>query len=351
MKSKIRVLVVDDSAFSRQTIKKMLESDGSIEVVGIAPDGINAITKTLKLQPDLITLDLEMPEMDGFSFLRWLMQQRPTPVIMVSSYSDSKTVFKALELGAVDFIAKPTAKASVELRNIEKDLLRKVHGVTGISLEALTRARRLHGEAAGAAGRYLPKEAEIKMVAIGSSTGGPPALQVVLTELPQNFPAAISVSQHMPPGFTRSLADRLNKLCGVHVKEAEQGDVARDGQILICPGGYHMAFRRAGGAVKVVLKKAQFEDMYVPSVDFMMSSVAEVYGSSAMGVMLTGMGNDGTDGAKKIADAGGVNIAESEETAVVYGMPAGVVKAGVAHKVLSLDKIGEEIMKTVASKP
>ncbi|MGD8352378.1 MAG: chemotaxis-specific protein-glutamate methyltransferase CheB, partial [Nitrospirota bacterium] len=315
MKRKIRVLVVDDSAFSRQTIKKMLESDESVEVVGVAPDGINAITKTLKLKPDLITLDFEMPEMDGFSFLRWLMQQRPTPVIMVSSYSDSKTVFKALELGAVDFIAKPTVKASVELRNIEKDLLRKVHGVTGISLDALTRARQLHAEAAGAAGRYFPGEAEIKMVAIGSSTGGPPALQVVLSELPENFPAAIAVSQHMPPGFTRSLAERLNRLCGVDVKEAEQGEAVREGSVLVCPGGHHMEFRRQGDAVKVNLKKARHEDMYVPSVDFMMGSAAEVYGSGAMGVILTGMGNDGSVGAAKIARAGGMSIAESEETA------------------------------------
>lgn len=350
MKSKIKVLVVDDSAFSRQTIKKMLESDGSVEVVGVAPDGINAITKTLKLKPDLITLDLEMPEMDGFSFLRWLMQQRPTPVIMVSSYGDSKTVFKALELGAVDFIAKPTVKASVELRNIEKDLLRKVHGVSGISLDALTRARQLHGEAAGAVGRYLPEEAEIEMVAIGSSTGGPPALQLVLSELPENFPAAIAVSQHMPMGFTRSLAERLNRLCGVNVKEAEQGDAVREGNVLVCPGGHHMEFRRRGDTVKVNLRKARHEDMYVPSVDLMMASAAEVYGSSAMGVILTGMGSDGSAGAAKIARAGGKNIAESAETSVVYGMPAGVVKAGVAHKVLSLDKIAQEIMKTVVSK-
>ncbi|MEJ2324474.1 MAG: chemotaxis response regulator protein-glutamate methylesterase [Nitrospirota bacterium] len=349
--SRVRVLVVDDSAFSRQTIKNMLESDESIEVVGIAPDGINAITKTLKLKPDLITLDLEMPEMDGFSFLRWLMQQRPTPVIMVSSYADSKTVFKALELGAVDFIAKPTVRASVELRNIEKDLLRKVHGVKSISLNALTKARQLHGEAAGAAGPPLPKEADIKMVAIGSSTGGPPALQVVLTELPENFPAAIAISQHMPAGFTRSLAERLNSLCGVHVKEAEQGDAVQEGRVLLCPGGHHMEFRRRGGAVKVNLRKARVDDMYVPSVDFMMGSAAEVYGSGSMGVILTGMGNDGTEGARSIARAGGINIVESEETAVVYGMPADVVKAGVANKVLSLDKIAWEIMKIVASKP
>jgi len=350
MKDKIRVLVVDDSAFSRQTIKKMLEGDDSVDVVGIAPDGINAITKTLKLKPDLITLDLEMPEMDGFSFLRWLMKQKPTPVIMVSSYSDSKTVFKALELGAVDFVAKPTVKASVELRSIEKDLLRKVRGIKGISLDALTKARQLHGEAAGEVIGYVPGEAEIKMVAIGSSTGGPPALQVVLTELPKNFPSAIAISQHMPKGFTRSLADRLNKLCSVEVREAEQGDLVEDGRAYICPGGYHMSFKRRGSEVKVNLKKAVYEDMYVPSVDIMMRSAAEVYGRSAMGVILTGMGNDGADGARKLAASGGINIAESEDTAVVFGMPSSAIKTGAVHKVLPLDKIAGEIIKTVMEK-
>jgi two-component system chemotaxis response regulator CheB len=350
MKDKTKVLVVDDSAFSRQTIKKMLESDESVEVVGIAPDGINAIAKTLKLKPDLITLDLEMPEMDGFSFLRWLMKQTPTPVIMVSSYGDSKTVFKALELGAVDFVAKPTSKASVELKSIEKDLLRKVKGAEGVNLESLTRARQIHGESSGQAVRYVPGESEIKMVAIGASTGGPPALQVVLTELPKNFPSAIAISQHMPKGFTNSLAERLNKLCSLMVKEAEQDDVMEEGKVLLCPGGHHMSFRRRGGKIRVGLKKAVYEDMYVPSVDVMMRSAADVYGNSTMGVILTGMGNDGTDGMKKIVSNGGINIAESEETAVVFGMPAGAIKAGVTHRVLPLDKIAKEIIKTVKAK-
>ncbi len=344
---KIKVLVVDDSAFSRQTIKGMLESDKDVEVVGIAPDGINAIAKTLKLKPDLITLDLEMPEMDGFSFLRWLMQQNPTPVIMGSSYGDSKTVFKALELGAVDFIAKPTVKASVELKSIEKDLLMKVRGVSGFNLEALTKARRLHGEATGKPMKYGPGEAGIRLVAIGASTGGPPALQLVLTELPKNFSPAVVISQHMPKGFTKSLSERLDKLCSLDVREAEQGDAVENGNVLVCPGGYHMSFKRRGGKVRVGLKRADQEDMYVPSVDIMMRSAADLYGSSMLGVILTGMGNDGTDGMKKVAAKGGINIAESEETAVVFGMPAGAIKAGVVQKVMPLDRIAGEVIRTV----
>lgn len=350
MKDTVRVLVVDDSAFSRQTIKKMLESDESVEVVGIAPDGINAITKTLKLKPDLITLDLEMPEMDGFSFLRWLMQQKPTPVIMISSYADSKTVFKALELGAVDFVAKPTVRASVELRNIEKDLLMKVKGVKGISLDALSKARKMHGETTGDILRGIAGGADIKMVAIGSSTGGPPALQVMLSELPKNFPSAVAISQHMPEGFTKSLAERLDRLCSLDVKEAEHGDVVGDGKVYICPGGSHMSFARRAGKIKINLKKAIYEDVYVPSVDIMMRSAADVYGGSVMGVILTGMGNDGTDGMKRIKTGGGINIAESEETSVVFGMPSGAIKAGVVNKVLPLNQIAGQIIVTVVKK-
>ncbi len=348
-KNKIKVLVVDDSAFSRQTIKAMLESDPAISVVGVAHDGINAITKALKLKPDLITLDLEMPEMDGFSFLRWLMSQKPTPVIMVSSYGDSKTVFKALELGAVDFIAKPTMKASVELKNIEKDLLKKVRGVGGFNLRALNRARRLQARDEGVAKEGVA-DTEIRLVAIGASTGGPPAIQLVLTELPDGFPAGIVISQHMPSGFTKSLADRLDKLCKLDVKEAEQGDLVREGSVLICPGGHHMSFKKRGDNVRVNLVRASHEDMYVPSVDIMMGAASDIYGRNMMGVVLTGMGSDGVEGMQRVRDGGGYCITESEETSVVFGMPAGVIKAGAAHKVVPLDDVASEILNAVRSR-
>jgi two-component system chemotaxis response regulator CheB len=172
----------------------------------------------------------------------------------------------------------------------------------------------------------------------------------VLTELPKNLPSAVVISQHMPKGFTHSLAERLDKLCSLRVKEAEQDDVIEDGHVYICPGGYHMSFRRRGGKVKIGLKKAASSDMYVPSVDIMKRSAADVYGTSTLGVVLTGMGNDGTDGMKKIASNGGINLAESEETAVVFGMPAGAIKAGVTHKVLPLDRMAGEIIKTVKAK-
>lgn len=348
--AKIKVLIVDDSAYSRQTIKKMLETEPGIEVIGIASDGIEAMAKTLRLRPDLITLDFEMPAMDGFSFLRWLMKEKPIPVIMVSSYSDTKTVFKALELGAVDFIAKPTKRASVELQGIEKDLLNKVNAVRSLRMDKLSRNLTLMSP------EHLGIEAPVKtdsvigdieVVAIGSSTGGPAALQIILTRLPNNFSASVVISQHMPKGFTGPLAERLDSLAGMKIKEAEDGDVIERGRALICPGGCHMMFKKKGSEHHVRLKEAVNEDKYVPSVDLMMSSAAEYYGSKVMGVVLTGMGNDGKNGMLEIKSKGGYTIAESEETAVVFGMPAEAIKAGAADRVLPLSEIPVELINIV----
>ncbi len=342
---KTRVLIVDDSAYTRQMIKKIIEQDGTLEVAGIAADGIDAMAKTLRLRPDIITLDFEMPEMDGFSFLRWLMRERPTPVIMVSSYNDSKTVFKALELGAVDFIAKPTRRASLELSTIEKDLIRKVRGIKNIRLDLLSKNLELLAPA--------PPEGEgedehrIQAVAIGSSTGGPAALQIILTRLPADFPAAILVSQHMPRGFTGPLSARLNKLSHLSIKEAEDLDVVEPGTVLICPGGYHLGVRKKGRNVVAVLKQGKATDKYVPSVDYMMKSVAETFKNNTVGVILTGMGNDGMNGMLEIKHQGGYTIAESEESAVVFGMPAEAIKAGGAETVLPLPEIPSEVLRVV----
>ena len=344
---KIKVLIVDDSVYSRQTIKKMLETDPNIEVAGIASDGIEAMAKTLRLKPDLITLDLEMPAMDGFSFLRWLMKEKPIPVIMVSSYSDSKTVFKALELGAVDFIAKPTKKASVELQSIEKDLLTKVKGIRNLRMDMVSKSLSLLGGDVEAPVTTDSVIGDIEVVAIGSSTGGTAALQIILTRLPQNFSASVVISQHMPKGFTGPLAERLDHLSKLKIKEAEDGDVIEHGRVLICPGGYHMMFKKKGRECHAQLKEAVKEDRYVPSVDLMMSSAAEHYGSKAMGIILTGMGNDGKKGMLEIKSKGGYTIAESEETAVVFGMPAEVISAGAADSVLPLSQIPIELINIV----
>lgn len=343
-----KILIVDDSAYTRQVIKNIIEQDAKLEVVGIASDGIDAMAKTLRLKPDIITLDFEMPEMDGFSFLRWLMRERPTPVIMVSSFNDSKTVFKALELGAVDFIAKPTKRASIELRTIEKDLLRKLGGIKNIRLDKLSKnLELLDREEAKPQHSGRAKGRNVEIVAVGSSTGGPAALQIILTRLPADFRAAVVVSQHMPKGFTGPLAERLNKLAHLNIREAKDQDPVEPGSILICPGGSHMGLEKRGGRVVTFLKEGRLEDKYTPSVDYMMQSAAEVYGARTMGVVLTGMGNDGRSGMVEIKNKGGYTIAESEETAVVFGMPGEAIKAGAVESILPLSEISAAITRVV----
>jgi two-component system chemotaxis response regulator CheB len=352
--SKIRVLIVDDSAYSRQAIRKMLETDQGIEVVGISSDGVDAMTKTLKFKPDLITLDLEMPGMDGFSFLRWLMKKKPIPVIIISSYSDSKTVFKALELGAADFVSKPPKITSIEFQNMEKDLLRmekdllrKVKGIKDLRMDRLSKNLELFEERKTQKISSEKSEHGIEAIAIGASTGGPAALKIILTRLPSDFPAGIVISQHMPKGFTASFADRLNTISKVRVKEATDGDEVEKGKVLICPGGSHMLFRKRGRKTVTTIKEPKNTDKYVPSVDMMMSSVAEVFGNRTMGVVLTGMGSDGMEGMLEIKKRGGYTIAESEDTAVVFGMPSEVINAGAARRVLPISEIPVEIIKLV----
>lgn len=344
---KTRVLIVDDSAYTRQLIKKMIEQDPGMEVAGIASDGIDAMAKTIRLRPDIITLDFEMPGMDGFSFLRWLMRERPTPVIMVSSYTDTGTVFKALELGAVDFIAKPGRRASVELQAIEKDLLNKVRGIKFIRMDKVTRnLELLSGEGAPKV-TGAGEEGGMRVVAVGSSTGGPAALQIILTRLPADFGAAVVISQHMPKGFTAPLAERLDKLSRLRIREAADMDELEPGKALICPGGYHMGLKKKGGKTFVSLKEGMPADKYVPSVDYMMRSVAENFPSGSIGVLLTGMGDDGRNGMLEIKGRGGYTIAESEESAVVFGMPAEAIRAGAVKKILVVSDIPYEIVSAV----
>lgn len=345
---KTKVLIVDDSAYTRQTMKKILEEVSGLEVVGIASDGIDAMAKTLRLHPDIITLDFEMPEMDGFSFLRWLMKERPTPVIMVSSHADSKTVFKALELGAVDFIAKPTRRASVELQTIEKDLIRKIRGIKDIRLDVLSRnLELLESEEIVATPEVRSKQHAIDVVAIGSSTGGPAALQIILTRLPADFQAAILISQHMPKGFTGPLAERLDKLSQLKIKEAEEGDQITKGTVYVCPGGVHLGISQKKQMLVIALKEGKLTDKYTPSVDYMMASAAEHYGANSMGVILTGMGNDGRNGMLEIKTKGGYTIAEAESSAVVFGMPSEAIKNGAVETVLPISEIPSAIIRVV----
>lgn len=357
MLGRIKVLIVDDSAYSRQTIKGMLETDWDIEVVGVASNGVEAIAKTMKLRPDIITLDFEMPEMDGFSFLRWVMKERPTPVVMITSYSDSTTVFKALELGAVDFIAKPSRRASMELHAIQGDLLQKIKGIRELRMEKLNVSRDLIGKTPGEdneRGAEVQTEGlspkDLGVVAVGASTGGPTALQVIFSWLPSHLPAAILVSQHMPKGFTRPFAERLNRLADIRVREAVDGELVEPGKALLCPGGSHMTLKRQSRGICVSLREALGSDKYIPSVDIMMSSAAAHFGALTMGVILTGMGDDGKKGVVEIKQKGGYTIAEAESSAVIFGMPNEAIKTGVIDRVLPLNKIPNEITMTVTGK-
>ena len=348
--SKIKVLIVDDSAYSRQAIRKALETDQQIEIAGVSTDGVDAMAKTIMLKPDLITLDLEMPGMDGFTFLRWLMNKRPTPVIIVSSYSDSKTVFKALELGAADFIAKPQKIAHEEFQKLQADLFRKVKGMKQLRMDKLRKNLELVDEEKREGKSHAWSARGIEAVAIGSSTGGPNALKVIITRLPSDFPASIVVSQHMPRGFTASFAERLNGLSRLEVKEAQDGDIVERGKVLVCPGGHHMLFKRKGKKVVTSIKKSKDSDRYIPSISAMMSSASEIFGSRMMGIVLTGMGNDGTSGMMEIKKKGGYTIAESEETAIVFGMPSEVINAGAAGRVLPISEIPDEMIRLTSVK-
>ncbi len=347
--NKIKALVVDDSAYNRTAITRMLESDESIEVVGSATDGLDAIAQTLRFSPQVITLDLEMPNMDGFTFLRWLMKERPTPVIVLSSRSDSRSVFRALELGAVEFLAKPESRISRSIETVREDLLYKVHVVLNLEMSKVKSTIALLSREHAVPVARKEDEARrdqgpIGVIAIASSTGGPPALQAILTGIPADLSASIIIAQHMPAGFTRSFAERLNKLSAFIVREAAEGDRVEPGTALIAPGGLHLEIERDRQGLVASIHPRTAEDKYTPSADRMMASVAEVCGPTALGIVLTGMGKDGAEGVVAIKRKGGQCLAESEESAVIFGMPQEAIRTGAVDKAIPLDKMAAEIL-------
>ncbi len=347
---KVTVVVVDDSAFSRRTITKLLEGIQDIEVVGYAVNGEEGIQKVIALKPDLVTLDLEMPKMDGFTLLRILTTRFSMPVIVISALSGADKVFKALELGAIDFVAKPSSSASKDLLLIRDDLRRKVLQVVGLKPGSVRRQPQPYHERADRSG--VPQPARIAganrnpidIVAIGSSTGGPPALQSIFSSFGRQYPFAVVVAQHMPAGFTRAFAERLDRASQFDVKEAEDGDVVFPGTILIAPGGKNMVFEIHGGRVTARIVPPSATDRYVPSVDVMLESCASIYRSRMVAVILTGMGNDGSKGIRAVKEQGGHVISESEETAVVYGMPREALATGVVDQAVPLHEVAREIL-------
>lgn len=352
----IRVLVIDDSAYNRRSITNMLESHPLIKVVGTAVNGEEGIRKLFDLKPDVVTLDLEMPEMNGFTFLRIVMNQSPIPVLVVSSRREESNVFKAMELGAVDFLAKPTDKISTELYNIKEDLINKVLAASMVNIAMLKRrfdpiAVKLEkGEIPPlpAVKEIRPEPAVLKkdiagVVGIGASTGGPSALIKLMSKISYEFSHPVLITQHMPPGFTHAFAERLNRYSYLKVKEAENNEPLTRGSVYVAPGGYNMYIENDNGEYRIKLRKRSYDDKYVPSVDVLFSSIADHFGENSLGIILTGMGSDGKVGLQMIREAGGLTIAESEETSVVYGMPKEAIKTGYVKLVLALDKIPEEI--------
>lgn len=358
MKKLLRTLIIDDSAYSRRTLSDILEASGECEVVGVARDGEDGLKKALELKPDLITLDLEMPKMDGFTFLRILMKSLPTPVLVISGMNQSKTVFRAMEMGAVDFIAKPDMKMSQDLYDIKEDLLMKVKVVSQLRINNIQKriTEKEPGEndvipTLGIEKRASPQtKGAFRCLVIGSSTGGPTALQTILSSLPGNLPISIAISQHMPAGFTKAFAERLNKYSQWEVKEAQNGDILSYGKAFVAPGGYHMLLRKNGEEVKIEIAPRCAEDKYVPSVDKLFLSASDVFANTTLGLVLTGMGNDGKEGAVAIKKAGGKVIAESEKTAIVYGMPKEVISVNAVDFSLPLEEIAKEIVELTAVK-
>ena len=346
----IKVLIVDDSAFMRSALSRMLGDDSEIEVVATARDGEEGLEKIRRLKPDLVTLDLEMPRMDGLTALEKIMQEMPLPVLVVSSLTTegAQMTLRALDLGAVDFIPKDLSYASLNILNIRKTLIEKVKTITKRRFRFSPR-----GKKASIIPVILPQtgpRGHARIVVIGASTGGPPAVQTVICSLPNNFPCPILVVQHMPAVFTTSFAERLNSISQLSVREAQDGTQVKAGEVLIAPGGLHMSVSYSQGnrgSVEVNIKEEPKTSLYKPCVNITILSVAEIYGPASLGVILTGMGNDGLNGMRAIKSKRGKVIAQEEKSCVVYGMPRAVVDEGLADKILAVEEIPGEIVQSI----
>lgn len=344
----VRVLVVDDSPLVRRTLEGLLDGAAGVRVVGTAADGLDALAKIRALRPDVVTLDVMMPRLDGLKVLACAMRESPVRVLMLSSLTQegADVTLQALELGAVDFIDKTALLSRSDLTGVGEDLIAKVRTAAAVDPAHLVRGET---QAAVAAAGASPPGATggADLVVIGASTGGPPALHRVVPALPADFPAAVVVVQHIPAGFTRPLAQRLDAAGALSVREAETGDRLRPGEVLVAPGGKNLKFELRGGEPALSVGPAPEGALFRPSVDVAMQSAADVYGGRAAGVLLTGMGSDGAWGMWAIRSKGGHTIAESEETCVVFGMPRAAIEMGAAVETAPLGRVAERILATV----
>ena len=339
MSKVIKVVVIDDSSFNRETIVQTLNSHPDFEVIGTASDGEVGLKLAMTLSPDLVTLDLEMPRMDGFTFLRLIMEQKPMPVLVVSAHSRAQDVFNALDLGAYDFVAKSKHFFPGEIsERLRAEILRKAR---------VARHLRLSEDRFGEFGSSsdvsdLPTGSVRRIACIGASTGGPRALRHILSRLPGGGGTAYLIAQHMPVTFTSAFAERLDRAVSPKVILAENNAVVLPGYVYICPGGHNLELRAVNGTWKLRVRRVEFEET-APSVDVLFQSVAKEYDGSVLGILLTGMGTDGGQGMQALMDVGGHTVAESAETAAVFGMPKEAVDRGAAKEVLPLGEIGKRL--------
>jgi two-component system chemotaxis response regulator CheB len=350
----IRVFIIDDSAVVRKVLTDMLDMVAGIEVIGSAQDPIFALAKMKKDWPDVITLDVEMPRMDGITFLKKIMKERPTPVVMCSTLTEagSKTSLQALSLGAIDVVAKPKANLKKSLPEASQDLVSAVRvaaraNIVCAKVKTIAPIKKVPEKLTADAMLSIGGNRNVRksgaMIAIGASTGGTQALEAILTALPANT-LPILIVQHMPENFTQAFANRLNLLCRLNIKEAEDNDALLPGRVLIAPGGKHMMLYTTQFGVSVQVKDGPLVSRHKPSVDVLFRSVSKYAGKNALGIILTGMGDDGARGMKELHDSGAQTIAQNEETCVVYGMPKEAVNLGAIDHIVSLDKIPELIV-------
>jgi two-component system chemotaxis response regulator CheB len=352
--SKIKVVVVDDSALVRSILKSIIEANQDMECLGVACDPIEARELIRETNPDVITLDVEMPRMDGLDFLERLMRLRPTPVIMISTLTErgAETTLRALELGAVDFVAKPRLGVAHGLEEISEEISDKLRAAARARVARRAPASPEPSAAPSGPARVKPlpiaysRASTERLIAIGASTGGTEAVRALLLGLPADCPPVLIV-QHMPAGFTRSFAERLNSQCKMHVKEAIDGERVLPGHVYIAPGGCQMSVKRSGAYCVIKVDDGPPVNRHKPSVDVMFRSVARSVGVNAVGVMLTGMGRDGADGMREMRDAGAYNFAQNEETCVVYGMPREAVAAGAVDQILPLQDIAGQLLHRI----
>jgi two-component system, chemotaxis family, protein-glutamate methylesterase/glutaminase len=346
MADKVKVLVVDDSFLMRRIISDIVNSDPHLEVVGKAKDGEEALEDVAALNPDVVTLDINLPVKNGIDVLRDIMKTKPTRVIMLSAYTraGASATIKALELGAVDFIAKPSGEISLGLEKLRNEIIEKIKLAANFNLNKYLAVFK----DAGTVPALEEKATGVKkLVIIGASTGGPKAILTIMKDIPGDTKAAFLIVQHMPKGFTLSFAERIAWETGIRTKEAEDGDIIYPGRAFVAPAGSHMVLARDNDQVKVKLTQDPLVNFVRPSIDVSMSSAVEIFGKDIIGVILTGMGKDGLDGARKIKEAGGRVFVQDEESSVVWGMPGSVSKAGLTDQALPLSQIAEVLVKSI----